>query len=522
MRLGRVARPWQRDRGHVELDVRISGERATAWRTRVNGIHVVNVGAILTELEDFFPQVPSNRRRRWTRRQTLRVRLQLASPSDHPLIASLPFTERLDDWTLPRMHGVLGLHRHVVRLIELGDVSYVIKELPNHLVDREYRLLRELDDWGLPTAEVVAAVTGKADGDDGMLVTRHLDYSIPYRSLLAGRGLTIPYLGERVLDAMVGLLVRLHLGGFFWGDCSLSNTLFRRDAGALSAYVIDMETGEHYDTLSDGQRTFDLQIATENLAGGLLDLQAGGRLASGIDPWDVSQRLEERYADLWAELTAPADFAPGETFRIEQRLERLHELGFDVEEMDIVGDPHGDRMHYVPRVVEHGYHSLRLRNLTGLETTENQARRMLGDIRAFGAELQQRLMVESSETGRAHRQLRDNVIAVRWLDQRFEPLMAKIPSSLFSKLEAAEIYHQLLEHRWFLSEEARIDISLDEALESYIDDVLIDAPDEIISVGGKNSDDAESETGSPEGDDLVPPGSAVVTPASWDPWDELL
>jgi len=380
------------------------------------------------------------------------------------------------------MHGVLGLHRHVVRLIELGDVSYVIKELPNHLVEREYRLLHQLEDDGLPTAEVVAAVTGKADNVDGMLITRHLDYSIPYRTLLSGRGLTIPYLGERVLDAMAGLLVRLHLAGYFWGDCSLSNTLFRRDAGALSAYVIDMETGEHYDTLSDGQRTFDLQIATENFAGGLLDLQAGGRLAADIDPWETTQLLEERYSNLWNELTAPANFAIGETFRIEQRLERLHDLGFDVEEMDIVGNPTEGQMRYIPRVVEHGYHSQRLKNLTGLETTENQARRLLGDIRAFGAELHHRRAVEMASTGVALRSLPENVVAVRWLDQQFEPLIASVPPSMFAKLEPAELYHQLLEHRWFLSEQRGADVSLQAALDSYIPDVLVDAPDEIVSV----------------------------------------
>ena len=380
------------------------------------------------------------------------------------------------------MHGVLGLHRHVVRLIELGDVSYVIKELPNHLVEREYRLLHQLKDDGLPTAEVVAAVTGKADNVDGMLITRHLDYSIPYRTLLSGRGLTIPYLGERVLDAMAGLLVRLHLAGYFWGDCSLSNTLFRRDAGALSAYVIDMETGEHYDTLSDGQRTFDLQIATENFAGGLLDLQAGGRLAADIDPWETTQLLEERYSNLWNELTAPANFAIGETFRIEQRLERLHDLGFDVEEMDIVGNPTEGQMRYIPRVVEHGYHSQRLKNLTGLETTENQARRLLGDIRAFGAELHHRRAVEMASTGVALRSLPENVVAVRWLDQQFEPLIASVPPSMFAKLEPAELYHQLLEHRWFLSEQRGADVSLQAALDSYIPDVLVDAPDEIVSV----------------------------------------
>ena len=380
------------------------------------------------------------------------------------------------------MHGVLGLHRHVVRLIELGDVSYVIKELPNHLVEREYRLLHQLEDDGLPTAEVVAAVTGKADNVDGMLITRHLDYSIPYRTLLSGRGLTIPYLGERVLDAMAGLLVRLHLAGYFWGDCSLSNTLFRRDAGALSAYVIDIETGEHYDTLSDGQRTFDLQIATENFAGGLLDLQAGGRLAADIDPWETTQLLGERYSNLWNELTAPANFAIGETFRIEQRLERLHDLGFDVEEMDIVGNPTEGQMRYIPRVVEHGYHSQRLKNLTGLETTENQARRLLGDIRAFGAELHHRRAVEMASTGVALRSLPENVVAVRWLDQQFEPLIASVPPSMFAKLEPAELYHQLLEHRWFLSEQRGADVSLQAALDSYIPDVLVDAPDEIVSV----------------------------------------
>jgi tRNA A-37 threonylcarbamoyl transferase component Bud32 len=407
------------------------------------------------------------------------MRVQIASPSEHPRIAGLPFVQRLESWTLPSMHGVLGLHRHVVRLIELDQTSYVIKELPDDLVRREYRLLRELADFGLPTAEVVAAVTEKRDGDDGMLITRHLDYSIPYRTLLAGRGLTIPYLGERVLDALVGLLVRLHLAGFFWGDCSLSNTLFRRDAGALSAYVIDMETGEQYEKLSPGQRSLDLQMATENVAGGLLDLQAGGRLKASIDPMEVALQIEDRYHQLWEELTAADEFAPGETFKIDQRLERLHELGFDVEEMDIVDDGAGGRYRYIPRVVEHGFHSMRLKNLTGLETTENQARRLLGDIRSFGAELHQERVAAASGAAHPSRQLPENVIAVRWLDDRFEPVIDQVPASMFDKLEAAEIYHQLLEHRWYLSEAAGTDVGLNEALASYLATVLVDAPNEL-------------------------------------------
>ncbi|MEL6891293.1 MAG: DUF4032 domain-containing protein [Actinomycetota bacterium] len=417
------------------------------------------------------------------------MRLQIANPSDHPDVAGLPFERRLDDWDLPHMHGVLGLHRHVVRLIELDGASYVIKELPDDLVEREYRLLRELDDAGLPTAEVVGAMTGRTDDEgrvDGMLVTRHLDYSLPYRTLLSGRGLTIPYLGERVLDALVGLLVRLHLAGFFWGDCSLSNTLFRRDAGALSAYVIDMETGERFPTLSDGQRALDLQVATENVAGGLLDLQEGGRLKADIDPMEIAFQIEERYRALWEELLMPAEFPVGETFRIDQRLERLHELGFDVEEMEITSTDGGIR--YVPRVVEHGFHSQRLQNLTGLETTENQARRLLTDIRSFGAELHQQRTARARKTGRPVKTLPENVVAVRWLDDRFEPLMERIPERLFDKLEPAEIYHQLLEHRWFLSESAKGDVTLEDALDSYIAEVLVDAPDEVNVARGLASE----------------------------------
>ena len=206
-------------------------------------------------------------------------------------------------------------------------------------------------------------------------------------------------------------------------------------------------------------------------------------MASGIDPWHVAEQLEERYANLWSELTDAADFHVDETFRIEQRLERLHDLGFDVEEMDIEGDPEQGRMRYIPRVVEHGYHRQRLKNLTGLETTENQARRLLADIRAFGADLNHRHAQEAAESGRPARALSENVVAVRWLDLVFEPLIARIPDALFSKLEAAEIYHQLLEHRWFLSEQRGSDVALDAALDSYIADVLVDAPDEIVSVG---------------------------------------
>ena len=404
------------------------------------------------------------------------MRLQLADPSDHPHVVTLPFGDDLEDWDLPHTHEVLGLHRHVVRLIELGPgpnrTSYVVKELPDRLATREYRLLRSLMEDRLPTVDAIGLVTDRSGGRDGMLVTRHLDYSLPYRTLLSRRGETIPDLGERLLDALVGLLVRLHLAGFYWGDCSLSNVLFRRDAGALQAYVVDVETSARYDSLTDGQRQMDLDIASENVAGGLLDLQAGGLLLAEVDPWAVATSIEGSYLALWSELTSPEEFTVGEMSRLERRLRRLHDLGFDVAEMEMVADDEGQKLKLVPRVVESGYLQDRLVALTGLRTGQNQARRLLDDILEFGAHEHARTGTTPSE----------NITAARWLDQRFTPSIGAIPQALVGKLQPAEIYHQLLEHRWYESERQGRELSLAEALDSYITNVLTRAPDEHLEL----------------------------------------
>jgi Domain of unknown function (DUF4032)/Lipopolysaccharide kinase (Kdo/WaaP) family len=401
------------------------------------------------------------------------MRLQVTNPSEHRPLFSLPWHLPLERW--PEDYGLIdpgGLHRHVVRFYEPGDTTYVLKELPDKLAHREYRLLRALVDAEIPAGHALGVVTerGPEHHGEGVLITRHLDFALTYRVLLSGRGLRIPYLGERLLDALVGLLVRLHVAGFFWGDCSLSNTLFRRDAGALVAFVIDVETGELHSSLSDGQRSTDLAIAVENIAGGLLDLQIGGLLADGIDPFETAAEVEARYLALWDELTAEEQFRTDELFRVDERLRRLHDLGFDVGEVEFTSGHEGERVRLVPRVVEFGYFAPRLAQLTGLQTGENQARRLLDDVRRFGLELE----------GRNGKRLPENIVATRWLDQVYEPVVAAIPKELADRLEPAEFFHQLLEHRWFLSEQAGSDVGLDTARRSYVDDVLRHAPDEQV------------------------------------------
>lgn len=399
------------------------------------------------------------------------MRLQLSQPGEHAALFSLAWSTPLGEWPEDRFVDPGGLHRHVVRFYEVGDVTYVLKELPAILAEREYRLLRALADEGIPTATAIGVVTERGPGvnSEGILITRHIDFSLPYRVLLSGRGLRIPYLGERVLDALVGLLVRLHLAGFFWGDCSLSNTLFRRDAGSLVAFVIDLETGELHPELTNGQRAMDLTIAVENIAGGLYDLQQAGRLAEGIDPFETAYEVERRYEQLWRELTEEQLFQADEIFRIEQRIRQLNEMGFDVAELDYQAGVDGDRISIVPRVVENGFHAPRLAALTGLRTGENQARRLLNDISQYRAWLER-------TTGR---RLPETMVAARWLDQVYEPTVISIPEELSTKLEPAEFFHQVLEHRWFLSEAAKSDVGLEVAVQSYLENVLRYAPDEL-------------------------------------------
>src|SRR5215207_838808 len=202
--------------------------------------------------------------------------LRIVASRPDPAIVTLPWHLPLDEWTehvvpLPR-----GFSRHVVRIVRLGARTYAVKETVEHMAFREYRLLRDLQRIPLPAVVAQGVVTGRADADGeplpAALLTEHLTFSLPYRSLFQ-HGLSADNLPS-LIDALVVLLVRLHLAGFYWGDVSLSNVLFRRSAGGFSAYLVDAETGEFKPELSAQLRQYDVTLATENVFGELLDLEA--------------------------------------------------------------------------------------------------------------------------------------------------------------------------------------------------------------------------------------------------------
>jgi hypothetical protein len=399
------------------------------------------------------------------------VRFQRTARIGHPDFLDLPWRLPLEEWESERLVEVpRGIARHIVRFVNYDGVLYALKELPNRPAEREYRLLRHLGEQRMPVVEVVGMVT-KREGPtepelDAILITRHLEFSLPYRRLFTGRG--VPDLRNRLLDALVQLLTRLHVGGFFWGDCSLSNTLFRRDAGALTAYLVDAETGELHTHLTDGQRMYDLDIAEENITGELMDLQAGYGVPEGLDAGEMAGEIRNRYEGLWWELTREEEFGPADYHRVEARLRRLNDLGFDANEMELLSGEHGFRLRLQPKVVERGHHRNRLLVLTGLDVRENQARRLLNDLDNFRCHLE----------AEADTPIPEQVAAYRWLMETFDPSIQAIPAELREKLEPAEIYHELLEHRWLLSEAAGTDVEMNEVIRSYIDKVLKPALDE--------------------------------------------
>jgi hypothetical protein len=396
---------------------------------------------------------------------------RLRARADQQAFLELPWGLPLEEWPPEILvEAKRGIGRHVVRFVHLNDAFYALKELPPPLADREYGLLGELAERAVPAVEAIGVVSERvgAEGDElqDILITRYLEYSLPYRLILGAAVLPAPEASIRA--ALSELFVRLHLAGFFWGDCSLSNALFRRDAGALSAYLVDAETGELEERLSDGQRDHDLSIAEENLVGELYDLSAELGREVVDDPIAFAEDVRVAYEKLWSELTADEVFAPTDSAKLEERLKRLNALGFDVEEVELVRDGGEVRLKLQSKVVEPGHHRRRLLRLTGLDAQENQARRLLNDLTAYKTKLNSSAIAPIS----------DAAAAGRWLSECFEPAIAAVPEELQEKRAAAEVFHELLEHRWFLSEKAGRDVGMKKATESYVENVLRPAADE--------------------------------------------
>lgn len=394
--------------------------------------------------------------------------LEIMAATVDPTLLDLPWEIPLEEWpdeilaALPR-----GISRHIVRFVNLSDRVIAVKEIGPTVAHHEYEMLRDLSRLGAPSVLPTAVITGRRnlDGEElnAVLVTEHLQFSLPYRALFSQH--MSADTATRLIDALAVLLVRLHLLGFYWGDVSLSNTLFRRDAGAFSAYLVDAETGELHPKLTSGQREYDVDLARTNIIGELMDLQAGEYFPEDADPIEVGDRIRSRYDELWNELTGTELIDSSQKWKVAQRIERLNDLGFDVAELKMTSVAGSTELMIQPKVVDAGHHHRKLMRLTGMDVGEHQAQRLLNDIATYQA-----------TSGTPNMPL--ELAAHQWLNNVFEPVMRAVPADLKTKLEPAQIYHEFLEHRWYLGEQAGHDVPLEEAIDSYVEKILAAKRDE--------------------------------------------
>lgn len=387
------------------------------------------------------------------------LRLRVPSPG----LLALPWDRPLGEWdpaAVPLRELPVGPSRHLVRFVEVDGTLWALKELPPRIAGKEFENLRHLEAAGLPAVRPAGLVT-QPDHDCAILLTRYLTGSWQYRRLIARLPPNRPAQRARLFDAMVGLLVELHRHGVYWGDCSLANTLFSRDGQLFQAWLVDAETSEVHPSLSDGQRAMDLEILVENVAAGMTDLAASLGRPPEIEPQLIAEATElpERYEALWDVLHGQAQFAFGDRYRVEGTVRELNDLGYVVDEVSLApaDDTEGGIVRLRVAVGERNHHARYLRELTGLEVGEGQARILLGDLRAH----QRSIAREHPE-----RRVTEEQAIASWLHDVATPGMRRAHAAVRHVGTAVQAYCDLLEVRWLLSEAEGADVGTARALEA--------------------------------------------------------
>ncbi len=386
--------------------------------------------------------------------------VEMTVRAGHPDFLDLPWETSLTEWTVPNLISLpKGISRHEVRFVQYPQGIYVVKELPVRAARRDYAVLKTLEGFGTSAVRPIALVEERCDDPhrelSAALVTDYEEFSFSYRELLAGPGFGLRR--NQMLDAFARLLVELHLANVYWGDCSLSNVLYRFDAEAIETIMVDGETAYVYDDpISDGRREEDIQIMIENVAGGMADIAA--EAGHDLDEADLAlgEDIAARYHALWAELTSEETIGADERYRITEQIGRINSLGFDIDEIDLVpAPPDGSRLKVKLKVGGRTFHTNRLKELTGVDALENQARQILSDLHYFQAS-----RGSDSPTGK-------NVNAVRWRVDVFEPMMQKL-STTPGVSDPVQAYCDLLHHRFVMSHGTGVDVGTEAAFEDWV------------------------------------------------------
>ena len=141
-------------------------------------------------------------------------------------------------------------------------------------------------------------------------------------------------------------------------------------------------------------------------------------------------------------------------------MRELNDLGYIVDEVNLApsGDTEegGGLVRLRMAVGDRTHHARYLKELTGLEVGEGQARILLGDLRAH----QRALSRDQS------RRVTEGEAIASWLHDVLTPGMRRAHAAVRHVGTAVQAYCDLLEVRWLLSEQAGADVGTERALEA--------------------------------------------------------
>ena len=395
-------------------------------------------------------------------------RITMRFRDSNQAFVAMPWDQPLAKWSGPDLEFVdlpVGASRHTVRFAVVDGSIVALKELPLDVGQKEYDVMRELEARGAPSVKACGLVTREGDSSS-IVLTRYLARSFQFRRLFMRLPEGESRYRDQLLDAMTGLLVELHRMGLFWGDCSLANTLLMRDGQRLQAYLVDGETSEIHEQLSDGQREADLEIAIENVAGDLADMAVlnGRSMDEMDDDFEAARSLRDRYDRLWDVLHKDVTVHPDKRHRVDRRLRAINELGYVVDEVILEpGEDGTGDLRLRVAVAGRDYHSRRLRQLTGIEAGEGQSVILLNDVTAWaGMGWAGEWDAKEGDTGRVL--MRHD--GARWMLEIFEPVVGQLVEAMGDDIDHVQAYCDLLEVRWLLSEQAGHDVGNQVALRS--------------------------------------------------------
>jgi hypothetical protein len=95
----------------------------------------------------------------------------------------------------------------------------------------------------------------------------------------------------------------------------------------------------------------------------------------------------------------------------------------------------------------------------GLETEELQAKGLLASFDRYRAR-ENKLGLSAQE------------MAKQWLTEVFETVISRVPADMRGRVERAQMFHEILENRWYLSEKAGHDVGLEAAADDYCTEIL--------------------------------------------------